>query len=399
MDASELAGYKIHRWLLVLLTVAGSVIGLVPFALVLGRPRLLLYVAAGCALLSSGYAYLSQAGKARTTAANAPGVLEYLLGGVGRIYLPALGGIVSLFVYIVVYGLAWLLGAILGWVGLQVQIVPDTVAIYPAAILAVLWALAGGYDITSLRDQLYQDVAGTKSVFYDLIARHRGRLIGCSTLALVALGAALALFLLRWGVGTVFYVLLQVYLAGVSGPLWGAGELDKVPFLAVRAVRKLLREAGYQTVESPKTGDEKTDPLLANVNLLAYDEERAFALQVRTSGRSTGPVDWTAASALQSAAWTLDEYGQAFGLTSQRVKPLMVLVGVRPDESLVEFSEERDFRLAEIADWNAIGQIVSTEDKGELRELAGRYLGLEGGGEGEDAARPDDGTDAHGGEG
>jgi hypothetical protein len=153
---------------------------------------------------------------------------------------------------------------------------------------------------------------------------------------------------------------------------------------------------GYQITESPRTGDEAFDPLLINVDLLAYDGEHAFAVQVRTEGGSSAPPDWTAASALQNAAWALDDVGPDFGLTSQEVEPCMVLVGIEPDKRLREFSAEGGFWLVEVPDKGVIDQVILTEDEGDLRELALQYLGALTAGE--HAPSPDDSPDGPGGQ-
>ncbi|MBL7200926.1 MAG: hypothetical protein ISS56_12335 [Anaerolineae bacterium] len=387
---------KINRWLLVLLTVGAATLGLAPLALFLGRPRLLWYALGGCALLAFATVFRTRSGKGKTHAANSPGFLEFLIGGLAMIYVPAFGGILSLILYCAVYGVAWLLGALFSWLGLGIQVSPGLVATYPSAVLAAGVALISGVRTDELRDKLYKEVAGTKSDFYDLIARQRRWLIGCGTVAVIVLGIVGTTGILRQVVDTWIYVLLQLFLTVVSAPLWIAGELTSTSPRAVRAVAKLLKGMDYQITESPRTGDEAFDPLLINVDLLAYDGEHAFAVQVRTEGGSSAPPDWTAASALQNAAWALDDVGPDFGLTSQEVEPCMVLVGIEPDKRLREFSAEGGFWLVEVPDKGVIDQVILTEDEGDLRELARQYLGALAAGE--HAQSPDDGPDGPGGQ-
>ena len=388
---------KINRWLLVLLTVGATTLGLAPLALFMGRPRLLRYVVAGSALLALATAFRTRSGQDKIRAANSPSLLEFLLGGLGMVYLPAFVGLVLLVLYGLIYGLAWLLGALFSWLGLGIQVVPGLIATYPSAILAVFAALISGARTDELRDKLYKEVAGTKSDFYDLIARQRRWLFGCGTVTLTVLVAVGTSGILRQVVDTWIYVLLQLFLAVGSAPLWIAGELTSTSPRAVRAVIKMLKTGmGYQITESPRTGDEAFDPLLVNVDLLAYDGEHAFAVQVRTEGGSSGPPDRAAGSALQNAAWTLDDVGPDFGLTSQEVEPCMVLVGIEPDKGLKEFSARDGFWLVEVPDKGVVDKVILTEDEGELRELARQYLGALAADE-EDQP-PDDGPDGQGGQ-
>jgi len=385
---------RVNKLALVLLTWLGSIVGLAPVTLFLDRPRLLLYIAAG-SMLSAVLLGSSIVGSTKTSATNSPSFLEFLLGGLSAIYLPAAGGIASLVVYGVVYGVAWLLGTLIGSLGLQAQIVPWSIAYYPTAVFAVLIGIGSGIGVERLQSKLYPDVAGIKSAFYDLISRRRGRLVGCTAPAVLIPGVTLAIFLSKGGTGTWFYVLLQVYLSIVSIPLWLAGELPTRSSSAIRAVRKLLEANGYQITLAPRTGDEAIDPLLMSVDLFAYNEERALALQVKTRSQTQGPVDWTAASTLQNAAWTLDDVSEKLGLTSREVEPLLVLIGAEPDDSLKAFSEKESVQIAEIPEGD-VTQIVVAVNEDDLREMAGRYLGLttsEG-----DAMTPGSGADAPGGQ-
>ncbi len=387
---------RVNKPVLMLLTWLGSIIGLAPVAFFLGRPCLLLYVA-GASLLSAVLVGFSELKATETSATNSPSFLEFLLGGLSVVYLPAAGGAGLLIVYGLVYGGALLLGALLGWLGLHARIVPEAVAYYPTAVFAVLMAVGTVEGVKELQSKLYPDVAGIESAFYDLISRRRGILVACSAPAVLVLGAVLAAFLANRLTASWFCVFLQVYLCIVTMPLGLAGELPKRSTSAIDAVRKLLEASGYQTTMSPRTEDrdEAIDPLLMNVDLFAYNEERALALQVKTRGQAQGLVDWNAASALQDAAWALDELSDKLGLPSQQVEPLMVLIGAEPDDSLRAFSQAESVQIVEIPEAD-VPRIAVTVDEDDLREMAGRYPGL--GVSVGDAIAPDSEVDAPGGQ-
>lgn len=368
---------RVNKLALLLLTWLGVIVGLAPVALFLGRPRLLLYIAGASALSAVFYGLLLQE-SAETSATSSPSAVEFLLGGLSAVYLPAAGGIVSLVVYWVVYGAAWLVGVLIGWFRLEAQVVPQSIAYYPTVVLAVLFGVGSGVGVGQLRRQLYPDIAGVKSAFYDLISRGRRRL--WTTAAALVSGVALALLLVRETTGTWPYILLQVHLCILSLPLSIAGGVPSRTTSAIRAIEKLLTAAGYHTVLAPRTGDAAIDPLLANVDLIAHDDERAFVVQVKTRELSPSRVDWTAASSLQTAAWTLGGVSQKLDLTSKKVEPLMVLVGVKPDESqsLRAFSKEESVGVVDISSED-LAQILRADDPEDLRELAQRHLGLPNG--------------------
>jgi hypothetical protein len=362
---------RVNRLALVLLTIIGVNVGLVPVVLFLGRPRLLLYVAAA-SVLGTVFAFLLlQSGRPTPSATSSPRLLEFLLGGLSAVYLPAAGGFFSLVVYWLVYGGAWLVGLLLRWFGLEAQVIPDSIAYYPTAVLAVLLGLGSGWGIEHLQQQLYPDVAGVRSAFYDLIFRGRRRLVGCTAGAVLFFGAALAFFLARGVSGRWPFMLLQGYLLIVSMSLYLVGETPARPSSATDAVESMFRAAGYDITVSPRTGDGAIDPLLANVDLLAHREGRAFAVQVKTQS-----VDWTAASSLQTAGWTLDDVGEKLGLTAQKVEPLIVLVGAEPDESLRAFSEQEALRVERISSADLVMIRAERGNEDRLRGLARDYLGL-----------------------
>lgn len=374
------------------LAAVAAFVGLLPAVLFLGHPRVLLYVAVASVL--GAFLYVFVVG-IRSFATNSPGVLEYLLGAVGAIFLAALSGIASFLIYAISYGLAWLAMFPAAWLGVQAQIVPASAAEAVTAFYAVAAVFfCAGAELDHLRDQLYPNVAGLKSAFYDLIARKRGRLVGCVVVPMLVLGAALIGLALSLDVGRWIYLLVQVYLVGISAWLWTAGTTVIQASQEVDEIKNLLEAAGFEVVVSPRVGLATVDPLLVNVDLFAHNASRALALQVKTAEQGPAALDWTAASALQASAGRLDSVRSEVGLTPHKIEPLLVLVGVEADASLCEFSDETGFELAQIPyeGWNEIRQAVRPEDR---QVLAQRYLGLAVGSDGEGAPGGD--QDAAGG--
>ena len=387
---------KTIRPAVVPLAAAAAFVGLVPVVLFIDRPRVLLYVAAASVLGAVLYALINGI---KSSATNSPGPIEYLLGGMSAVYLAALGGIFAFLIYAALYGLAWLARFPAAWLGILAQVVPASVAGTVTAFVTVVTGFfCAGAEIGHLRDQLYPDVAGLESAFYDLIARKRKRLVGCVVVPVLVLGAALLGLVLGLDAGRWIYVLLQVYGVGISAWLWTAGTTFGQSSREVDAIKDLLEAAGFEVTVSPRVGQAAVDPLLVNVDLFAQSAQRALAVQVKTAERTSPAVDWIAASTLQAAARRLDSVNPEIGLTPHKIEPLMVLVGVEADESLRAFSEETGLALVELSkeDWDEIRRAVRLEER---QELARRYLGLAAaagdkvaldGGEAEPGDGPDD---------
>jgi hypothetical protein len=352
------------------LTALAGVVALAPIALFLERPRVLLYVAAASTLSALLYAAVYGI---KSSSTHSPSLWELLLGGLSALYLPALMGISFLSISLLIYGLAWAMRQLFGWLGLEAQIDPGSVAQSAAAVLTVIAGFVSGTNIRRLRDQLYPDVAGFKSAFYDMVAHKQRQVLGCTVAPVVILGAVLIALALAASIGRWIYVCIEVYLVIISAWLWTAGELPIRSGSAIKAIARLFDAVGYEVTLSPRTGDETVDPLLVNVDLLAQGAERSLAVQVQTSGQKQEAIDWTLASTLQAAAWRLSSVNRAASRTPYKVEPLLVLVGIEPDESLASFSKEEEFNLLEMPG-EALSEIRLAVGLEERQELAHRYL-------------------------
>jgi hypothetical protein len=362
---------RVNKLGLIIAVALGTVIGYAPSVVLLERPIWLPFVAAAAAIGAFGGLR-----KVPALATNRPGFLEFLLGTLSSVYLPVLAGFGSLFIYWVFYGIITLLRSLLLWLNVSTQLNPDAFAHTITAIVVFFYSLVTGFGADHLAQQLYPNVSGLKSAFYDTISRRRGQFVGCAVAAVAGLALFLALFILKGWVGSwFFYILLSILFAGISAPLWSLGEGFSRPATEIRVLENLLRASDYDIVRSPKTGKSGVDPLMINVDLLAYNDEQALVVQVKTE-KSPTPVDWTAASTLQTAAWAVDGAREQFGLGSQRIEPLMVLMGAVSDESLRAFSQEEGIRIAEIPDTTAVLGALTASDVHKLREMAQRYLGL-----------------------
>ncbi len=364
---------RVNRPALVLLTWSSSIVGLAPAALFLGRPHLLLYIAAGSTLSAILLVPLLLK-SIKTSATYSPSFLEFLLGGLSAVYLPAAGGILSLVVYVVVYLVATLLEALIGRLGLQAQIVPGLVAYYPAAVLAVFLGIGSGARVDQLRRQLYPDVAGIKSAFYELVSQRQ--LVRYASVALLILSAVLVGSVATGSVGNWLYGFLQLYLFVVSAPLWLLEAETTRPREArdtVDDIGRLLRLAGYEVERFPTTGSADVDPLLIGLDLFAQRGEHRVVVDVRTTGESTEPVDWKAGAGLTMATWALSKHRD---LSPEDVDRLLVLVDAKTDKSLGRFSKKEKVRIIRITSENVKRVLREGIGAEERQEAAGKLLGV-----------------------
>jgi Holliday junction resolvase len=144
---------------------------------------------------------------------------------------------------------------------------------------------------------------------------------------------------------------------------------------AAQAISELLKAVGYEVIFDPRTSKGDTDPLLTNLDLFAYNSERAFAIEVKIAQQSEAPVEWSVASRLLMAAFALDSQTQEYGVKSQKVEPMLVLVGGEPTESLKAFCKEELIWLVPISGEEVIRQILAAKNQSDMQGLVHQYLG------------------------
>jgi len=183
----------------------------------------------------------------------------------------------------------------------------------------------------------------------------------------------LALFLVLGNIGTVFYVIMQLYLMGISASLWmlRAETKSAEAVDAIEGIGQLFEAADYQIERSPRMGKAGVDPLLMDVDLVARKGGHNLIVDVKTASDSAGPVDSTPATGLTMAAWVLSEQ---WGLSLDEVEPLMILVDVKADKSLNRFSKREKMKVVHVASED-IERILGEETSvAERKEVARRLL-------------------------
>lgn len=176
-----------------------------------------------------------------------------------------------------------------------------------------------------------------------------------------------------------YYLLLQVYVGTITAPL-NAGTRTAQPgperqsqqrATILEAVRKLLRAAKYE-VQTPQSNEPSVQSLITSVDLLALDQEHAYAIEVKTRRGTTAPVGWGAASTLRMAVQVLENSGAGEPSRSLTFEPVLILVGREQSESLQSYTSQEHFLVLEIPE-KAISRVSKAHDT-ELANLAQTYL-------------------------
>lgn len=350
----------------------GAVVGVLPYAVFLGRYRA--QVVVGAAVLAAAVAAW-RLRHARSLATEQPHPGEMLTGAWSIALYSAIVSLWGIAIYIATYYAArttiWLGGVVFGsdeptarWTELW--------AIRTSLSLTALIAIAAfGLAARKLVGMLYPPTAGARSPFYALIVEKR-RLVGLilATLALAALAAVLLRDHPRWLASALLVVL--VYTSAMLEGMGGGGGETRIKHRGLRGLERAFEAAGYETIRSPRTGRSGIDPLITTVDLLASAPGSAWVVEIKAVGKDA--VEWHEASRLRNAAYVMQET-LAEEDPSIRVEPLLVLAGRPRGESLDRYLEREAMRVVVVdgADLEAAG---GEPDEARLRELAER-LGVE----------------------
>lgn len=350
--------------------VAGAmVIGLLPFALFLGRLQGVILVAAAV----GGVLIASWTLRDETTGATTePHGGELVLGGAASLALTTVASLLAIGSYWLVFGALSGANAVAGWLELEGRLATGLWAGRISLGVLLLSGLGAARAATEqLVRRLHPSTAGFRSPYYVLLLERR---------RLVVLGVAAALVLIALffvfpppGRGFAVALIFFLFYFGISLENLGEprrGRSGKKS--ALEAIEKLFRAAGYETISSPRTGRPEVDPLITNVDLLAISDERAWIVEVKAWGK--GPVEWHEASRLRRST---DALAGELLTVSERTAPLMVLVGRDRAESLNRYLEDDPVSIAELAGRERVEEILAESDPDRLREQAVRHLGVE----------------------
>jgi hypothetical protein len=374
-DVQDSKAVRINSGALLFLTTLASLIAAAPVAVTLGRPAVLVILAVALPVV-----LWLQTRTYHTVSTEAPTFWDFTLGAVGALFYPVTMALMWLVAYWALYGLSGGLEWVVNYFGGGVHWGSGPIAFWPTVVLGIpIMLLAAILSQDTLFEQLYPNVVGVKSAFYDLIHFARRNLIVNTILTLAAIGALVAVALLTGAglTGWWFNLGLLVILFVASAPLYDLG-VEKAAHgheHAIEAVARLLRAGGYDVVQSPRTGRDDVDPLLAEIDIFAESEQKALVAVVHVAGKHSDPPDWRFARDLLPAAWAMERHlGEQSPDSAPPVELLLVLVGQQADVRLRDYAEERYIRLSDTLEGEMIAQILEESDPAALAVMFEQHL-------------------------
>ncbi len=354
---------------LVLATAFGFVLGLLPFLLLIDEWRWFPLVAAAAAV--GGFVGIR---KIESRSTFRPTLGEWALGLWSSVGQAAAISLTGFIVYALFY---WIASGSVLIVGADLIGNPSVWGKRASAALVIVTFFSVPAEVAkALAAKLYPTVPGTRTPFLALLADPAKLWL----VAALAIGVVLvSVFLLDPG-GTAFAAVLTVVLFYTSLPLSEIGkekQLGAADRGAEESVRKLLEAAGYKAITSPTTGDPEVDPLLKEVDFLAYGGERVLAVVVKRGATAAKTSDWSMASTLLSAANILQERLAAKdGGLGLGVRPFLVLVGGAIGDSLRTFGEREGVSLVHLPSDSVIHEVLGDSDPDALAERAAQLLSV-----------------------
>jgi hypothetical protein len=354
---------------LVCATAFGFTLGLIPYLQLIGETIWLPLVTV-VALVGGSLGLRSYSGRSTFE----PTLGEWALGLWSSVSTPAVISLMGLMGYASFY---WLGRLGVAMFGVEVFLDPSALAKWTSCTWVILCLMVlSAEDAKSLAPRLYPQVAGNRSPYFALLAG-TGKLV---TVAALVIGIVMASALLLGPGSTAFVVIFTLALLYSSLPLSEIGKdrrTDTAGRRSQEGIRQLFETAGYRAIGSPQTGDPESDPLLKEVDFLAYGGDRVLAVGVKHVEAADGkPSDWSMASPLLSAANLL---GQRFTATDSEfnlaVRPLLIVVGGAIAESLPVFAAQEGVGFLHLPGYSAIDEVLlGAEDPEARAERAAQLL-------------------------
>jgi hypothetical protein len=354
-ERSEEAGMKPNRFGLAAIVAAGIGVGVFPYLLFIPDRA---YFVLPIVVVGSALVAFSVLGTIQTRVTEEPSLGEWLLASWSAVaYGSQIAG-AGMILYGVWYLLVYLGGYLARLTGADVHPPAAEWASWVSLMGGALLAVAPVESAKGLVASLYPSAAGSRSAFFPLLSKRWG--IGLAVLGVVA-GLAIMAVLLDPR-GKAFAVGLLLLLFYSSFPLTELrvrqAGLDAE---AVESISRVLERSGYSVMRSPRTGRPEIDPLIDDVDLLVEGDERAFALEIKSSA-ADALVEWNAAAGLKTAASVLEaELTQGSRLS---IRPVLVVVGGRIAPSLSHFSEQESVPVIHLARSTSLEADVEEVAKG-----------------------------------
>ncbi len=344
-----------RRAILILISGLIAYLGVMPAALCLNRPR--------WSYLFSLIVMVISAIELRhyeSVATENPSALDYIAAFLSNL-LPGVSlGVLWLLLYWILYPVAFLVRGLLHLMGKTPNYTMDTFSLVISVTLALLVSIALPETILKpMSGFLYPNAAGVKPAFRRLPLDRRKRLLNASVLVLsVGMGLGLLTIMLpvRWLVVT--YAILLFLVMIISASMWES-RLKKVLETeeAAAGIDLLFQSLGFQVIHRVATGDPEVNPLLVELDLVAWRASIAFAVKLKIPSSRTADKDedfklvtWEVGPVLLAAASALKRTVLA---EITQVVPMLILSDREAHESLKEFAQEERIVL-----WECSAQLL-----------------------------------------
>lgn len=366
-----------RKLLLVLRTGSSAYLGIMPVTIVLGRP-LWAYLIWLIVVVRTVFAvrHLESVGTEQPTGK------DYLAAFFTSAYPPLVLNLVWLSAYGMLRLLALFARLVAGLFGLPVGWSTDPFAFYGSLLFAVPFSFAiPEILLPSLMSYLYPNAAGVRPALRRLSEDRQAGLLNWS-LTILVLSLLLGLFGASLS-GRTFHLFYAVLLTGaffISAMLWNAGRWrESAKGEAARGLALMFGALGFEARLQLATGIREADPLLAELDLVAWRQQTAYAVMVKVArgenageGDRTSQVGWEAGPALLAAA---SRAGDLVPREIRALRPLLVLVDLEADEHLAWFAERESILI-----WKAPGSVLkgtiwAFKDRSTIARLAAE-LGL-----------------------
>lgn len=367
----------VEKLLLILLIGVSAIVGLVPACFYFRSRSMFLFSLEGI-LFGSIYLFSR---RSDYPVAHGPSLLEYVLRFLSAVSFWGALGFLWLLVHKLFSWVARLVSLVLTWFEFEPFNV-HRVAYYSSFVFALIFGIGIAAAIAqNISTRLYSARVSSRLASYKRALTEQGRTWLYLILTVVFLsGVYVSLWIL--GEGKNFWIYFVFQLAPYFAGYWilGLGVRARRDYEIVDAITKLLKSLDYSVVFSLHSKDPTIESLLSGLDMIATKENHALAIQVKTINSSTAPVTWTHASSLRQKAMALQlpdvcNQIELVKLTDKDVRPLMVLVGRDPDESLKAYADELHLQIV-IIDIEDVGRILASHGE-DVKTLARKYFGAE----------------------
>jgi len=330
------------KLILVLMTGLSAYLGVMPVTMVLNRP-LWAYAFWVLVIIFS----LVKIWNVESLATRKPDSRDYIAAFISSLYPALATGIAWLlfygFLYIVDFGIHWILRLI----GLELPWTSSTAAFYGSLVFAaVLAAALPEILVPTLLNYLHPNAAGVTPAFRQLPEESQRRRLNISmTVIFFAVTLGLLTAVIPGPGFRALYSVMLFFSLVVSASLWKTGlqgELAK--FDAARGLTRLFEALDFRVRRRYATGDPEVDPLLVELDLIAWRGGIGFAVKLKVPRLSTPwqetkdapPVTWETGQVVFAAA---SAARRSLPPEVECVVPMLVLVNREPNAALRAFAE------------------------------------------------------------